>query len=359
MSIFKEKVRIVLLAPMMVALLVFIVGVNPSFANTDEATDQSDSAKEIEEVLEEPVLLPGDFFYFFKTLQENIMLALTFDDLKEVELLIGYTTERTLEAIELLEQGEEELANEVFQLAINQQEEALTAYEESLEDGTAEESSMEDGITEEINEEEATEEVIEEENEESKHTELESKFTSNLLALQVALEKVGNPKAKEALAKNVLKDQERLDIKLNEVATEEEEEVEVAETEFDSEEVATEEGLITTDDEEVEEVETDESTETPDTQGSTKSLEGIAIAETKKQEASKKAKEAKEKAPEKAKESKEQAAEKAEEKRQEAEEKAAEAKGKKSKDEEEEEEEEVEEDEEEQESNDKGQKGKK
>jgi hypothetical protein len=97
---------------------------------TEELTEEeSDVNSEVEE--NHSSLLPGDFFYFVKKLMENVQLALTFDEVKEAELLAAFTEERIKEAEALLVQGEEELANEVLQKAIEQQELALVKYEQS------------------------------------------------------------------------------------------------------------------------------------------------------------------------------------------------------------------------------------
>lgn len=231
MSIFKE-LRNVVLTPLVVAFLVLVVGVNPSFADTNDAStlveedavvesevteEESIVTDETEEV-EEPVLLPGDFFYFLKTLQESVQLAFTFDEMKEAELLSALAEERILEATALFEQGDEEKAIETLQLAIDQQNEALSKYEEtdstevvSDEDSTTNEEGTEEAVpTEEDGTTEEDVAIEDEQEEDSIYTELEIKFSSNLLALQAAFEKVENPKAKEALAKNVLKAQERL-----------------------------------------------------------------------------------------------------------------------------------------------------
>lgn len=328
MSIFKENVRIALLASMMVALLVFIVGANPSYANTDETVteDQSDTDTETEEGVEETSLLPGDFFYFIKKLQENIMLVLTFDEFKEAELLMAYAAERTMEATVLYEQGELELGNETLQLAIDQLEEALTRYE-----GTNEEEINEEGTEEE--EEVTAEEVV---SEDPIRAELELKFASNLLALQTALEKVENPKAKEALAKNVLKAQERLAKKVEkklaqlEKVNETEEVVSDEEnpTEAESDAVP-EEQTVATEDSVLQTIPI--ATVVVPKEDKKASTDAKQKEEMKKQEASKRAEAVKQKAEEKRQEATkrtEEAKLKAEEKRQEAAKRTAEAKDK-------------------------------
>nr|WP_211266101.1 hypothetical protein [Planococcus salinarum] len=47
-------------------------------AEEQEAIGTPEAAEELEEA-EEPALVPGDFFYFLKQLQEQVQLAFTFD----------------------------------------------------------------------------------------------------------------------------------------------------------------------------------------------------------------------------------------------------------------------------------------
>lgn len=171
---------------------------------SDEATSEDEGEKEenidTEETADEPSLLPGDFFYFMKKLMENVQLALTFDDVKESELLASFAEERIAEAKILLENGDEELASELLEKASEQQELALEKYKEEQEAAqVVEGTDNAEGIA-------------------SEDTAFETKFAANILALQAVLEKIENPKAKEAIAKNIEKAQEKLDKKVNKKA---------------------------------------------------------------------------------------------------------------------------------------------
>ncbi|MFC0561029.1 DUF5667 domain-containing protein [Halalkalibacter alkalisediminis] len=160
-----------------------------------------------------PALLPGDLLYFTKQVMENVRLALTFDDVKEAEMLVSLVQERIKEAAALLAEGKEDKAHEVLQKAIDQQELALEKYK-NLEEATEEEETEEVTVVEE----EAVvieEDTQEEDQENSIQDELEAKFSSNILALQAALDKVGNAQARESLEKNIVKAQEKLEKKIN------------------------------------------------------------------------------------------------------------------------------------------------
>ncbi|MDT8858848.1 DUF5667 domain-containing protein [Alkalihalobacillus sp. MEB130] len=155
-----------------------------------------------------PSLLPGDFFYFLKQIQENVKLAFTFDDMKEAELRTSFVEERIKEATALFIRGEEEAAKEILLAALELQESAFDPYERT----TAEDIAVVKG------EEEDGETLVEVKVEDvltSNSGSLELRFSSNLLALQTALNKVQNPQAKEALAKNVVKAQERMEKDVN------------------------------------------------------------------------------------------------------------------------------------------------
>lgn len=153
-----------------------------------------------------PSLLPGDFFYFLKTMVEKIQLALTFNDVDQAKLLADFANERAAEANVLLDQGQIELAQQTIQQALDQQEQALNTYDDSQQSvGTAtstDESSETDGVN-------GGAEV------DPVRAELAAKFSSNIFALQAVLDKIDNPKAKEALAKNIAKAQDKLEKKLN------------------------------------------------------------------------------------------------------------------------------------------------
>lgn len=151
---------------------------------------------------EEPSLLPDDFFYFAKKLIENVQLAFTFDEVKEAELLADFAEKRIMEAVALKVQGEDSLADEILQEAIEQQDLALAKFEEIQSSQEAAPTIGEQTISNEITDNPDL-------------SGLKVKFEANLLALHLALEKVENPTAKESLEKNILKAQAKFEEKIN------------------------------------------------------------------------------------------------------------------------------------------------
>ncbi|OPJ56462.1 DUF5667 domain-containing protein [Alkalithermobacter paradoxus] len=157
-------------------------------ANFEEDINQEDSVfvdkEENEEivkvVVEDVVTKPGDIFYLFKILTEKIRMALTFDDVQKAKLLIEFTEERIKEAEELFINGDEELAYETLERALKHQDLALE-YSEKIEE-------KEEEIQQDIDNQDNT---------------VESRISTNILALTKAMERVKNPKAKQALARNI------------------------------------------------------------------------------------------------------------------------------------------------------------
>jgi hypothetical protein len=153
----------------------------PAKTNTAVHTDAIAEAKAHAEAAA-PSLLPGDFLYFVKTVVEKIELALTFNDTKQAQLLVAIAQERIHEANALMAEGKAELAAATLKEALVSQEAAVT-YTEKME-GTEQTAAK---------------------------AELSAKVISNVQALVQAMEQVDNPKAKEALAKNVEKSLVRLE----------------------------------------------------------------------------------------------------------------------------------------------------
>jgi len=201
--------------------------------------------------VEEPELLPGDFFYFAKTALEKIQLILTFDDVKEAKLLAEFATERLAEAEALFSAGQEEEALAVMEEAL----ENLSVAEETVSENT---DATEETTEEEVDSTEATEEdvdatieIIENDEEVVEETEeVEKQIAQNIISLKANMEKVKNPVAKAALEKNIKKSYVKLAekmAKLEEKASEEEsEDVTTVETE---DETTTEETDLTVVDE--------------------------------------------------------------------------------------------------------------
>jgi colicin import membrane protein len=194
----RKSIYRVLSSGALAAIVAFSFSGSPTFASTD-TTVQTNTANQVDINTKAPSLLPGDFFYFVKTMMEKIELALTFNDVEKAKLLADFTENRIAEAKTLLEKGETQAAKEVLEKALQQQEEAFKTYEESQKE--------EQKDTEQKDDETAT-------NTDALRKQLEEKFSKNILALQAALEKVKNPHAKEVLARNIEKAKEKLEAKM-------------------------------------------------------------------------------------------------------------------------------------------------
>ncbi|NNV05098.1 DUF5667 domain-containing protein [Geobacillus sp. C56-T2] len=180
------------------ATTVMLASYSPAFASTDSAASPKGSVATetaASGTLDTPLLLPGDFFYFVKTIMEHIELALTFDDTEKANRIAEFAEERLAEVKALLEQGEIEQAKEALANALKQQEAAWGIYEE------AKQADEQNG--------ERTETDVE-----ALRQQLEKKFSHNIEALQAALERVKNPRAKEVLARNIEKAKQKLETKI-------------------------------------------------------------------------------------------------------------------------------------------------
>ncbi|PKH10099.1 DUF5667 domain-containing protein [Planomicrobium sp. MB-3u-38] len=226
-----------------------MLSLNALAASADEHSPAAEENATDTTVAEEPALVPGDFFYFLKQLQETVQLAFTFDQAAEAELFAEYAEQRILEAEALMAAGDEELAVQTLEKALALYEEGLDQLVDGDED-EKEEPPADEPDGEELPAEEAEEEPVdmgsetdEDLTEEDARAALEAKFSSSLLALQAAMEKVTNPQAKESLAKNVAKAMERLDRKVAKELAKLEESDEEAE-EPSEEEVVPEEDTV-------------------------------------------------------------------------------------------------------------------
>lgn len=215
--------------------------------STDISKEDKEENVEAVEALK-PSLLPGDFFYFTKMVLEKIKLSLTFDDVKEAELLSKFATERMAEAEALLAEGKEDLAIEAIKKAMKDMEvvgdlvddensagktsedSKVGATEEVKPDGAAEgttnsttEEVKPDGAaegptnatTEEVKPDGAAEGATngttdELETDKTTLDEIEKSMRYNIIALTAALEKVKNPVAKAALERNIEKTYEKI-----------------------------------------------------------------------------------------------------------------------------------------------------
>lgn len=259
----KESKRNNLLAKsVMLSILVFSVGTGnvlaseittttaPSSIPTSVSVTQNTSVSSQagttlnESETESPDLLPGDFFYFVKTMYENIRMALTVNDVKEARLLTAFAQERLKEANALLAQGKSNEASLSLQKSLETQQSAVqktdqatgisitvkTTLAENTTQAVATEaeastqkeiattitaisSSEQTADPEQTETEDVTTPVKEVKNPEQV-LKVKTDLQHNILALASALEKAGNPKAQLALMKNIEKSFTHLDKKL-------------------------------------------------------------------------------------------------------------------------------------------------
>ncbi|MGG3736670.1 DUF5667 domain-containing protein [Aeribacillus pallidus] len=197
---------------------------NESFDNfeTIDISKMMEDAADVKDQLEtsNPDLVPGDFFYFVKIALEKIQLALTFDQEKEAELIAKFAFERLAEAEKLMSEGNEEAALESLQVAMDllKESESMVNEEDVEEDVDSEatddtveenEDEAEDDTTtiDEVQEKEDSDDASSAEEVEDTYDQV---MRNNIIALTLAMEKVKNPKAKEALQKNILKTYQKM-----------------------------------------------------------------------------------------------------------------------------------------------------
>lgn len=195
------------------------------------------------ETKEAPSLLPGDFFYFAKLALEKIKLALTFDKVKDAQLLASYASERLAEAEALYKDGKQDEALNAIKAAmedmknadniVNDQSKPAKSTETAKTDETVnkdEDHKTEDRVNEDTQKQEKADDQKEEDQkkaddqkqtddqtatDEQKNDEtaqgtqeikkVNDMLSQNIAALTAAMEKVKNPTAKAALQKNIEK----------------------------------------------------------------------------------------------------------------------------------------------------------
>jgi hypothetical protein len=196
---------------------------------------------------ETPDNLPGDFFYFVKTIYENIQLALTINDVKEARLLTAFAQERLAEANAFSAQGKTEEAKLSLQKSLETQQSAVqkadqasgtsttvattqakttTLTEATTQAGastqkaaatTAEQPGSEQTTAPEQSEAEDEITPVKEVKNPEQVLKVKADLQHNIVALTSALEKVENPKAQLALMKNIEKSFAHLDKKLSKI----------------------------------------------------------------------------------------------------------------------------------------------
>ena len=199
---------------------------SPNEASNQEDTAPASSLAEMEDVedgqMNEPGLVPGDFFYFVETIAEKVQIAMTFDDTEKAELISRFANERIAEANALFESGNTEEAIVLLNEALENQELALDYVTVEEVDGTITTTGTStpddyvplEGMDDETEEEYENGDASDHDSVQEVRDELQTQFSQNITALLLAMEKVDNPKAKEALAKNVEKAYARMEKKL-------------------------------------------------------------------------------------------------------------------------------------------------
>jgi hypothetical protein len=171
--------------------------------------------------------LEQNLFSYITTMNDQLKLALSEDQMERASLLVDLSDEAIAEAQELFEQGKDEEATELLTKAtealksadeIANEEEEETSDEEVEEVEESDEEDIEvieldDDLTED-------EEVIEldEESSDEEDKELEAKIGQNVISLTLNLHKVKNPNAKAALERNIERSLERLKAKYGDIS---------------------------------------------------------------------------------------------------------------------------------------------
>lgn len=198
-----KKVRHVLATSVLATVLTMNAGAMGVYADgNDEVASNTNTIVENEQITNEseaPTLVPGDFFYFFKAIMEQIQLSLTSDDVEKAQLIAEIAGERIKEAAALIEEGKEDSAQEVLHKALEQQELAMVYNDNENEpenDNTVDENAVKLTGTNEV------------------HKEIENRFSQNLDSLSLVLTQFEDEEAKESIQKNVVKLTEKLNKKM-------------------------------------------------------------------------------------------------------------------------------------------------
>jgi hypothetical protein len=251
-------------------------------------------------VVKAPALVPGDFFYFAKLTIEKIKLILTMDDVKEATLLATFASERLAEAESLFKEGNEDLAVETIQKAledmkvadsvvVEEEKDTATVEGEKVETvETVDQTKTDVDVVTAPTENKTTDAVAPIDNEPTTDVEaveeVKEILSQNIIALTAAMEKVKNPVAKAALQRNIEKSYAKLEKKLAKIEARLAKDAKKEEMEDDSEIVVAEQEKATTSETEVEgsveatvtETETTDSTETTLTDDETEDATTVA-----------------------------------------------------------------------------------
>lgn len=152
------------------------------------------------------LIMPGDFFYLLKTVVVKIEIAFTDDDIKQAKLLALFTQDRIKKAEDLLAEGKTSVAVVTLQKALADQNRAIAEDNE----------------------------IDEEQIDVSEKEEITVNLRHNIEALTRAMEKVKNPVAKAALARNIEKSMAKLSQRVGEPKHSEDEDEELDEANVQS-----------------------------------------------------------------------------------------------------------------------------
>jgi hypothetical protein len=205
-----------------ISLVAFSIGTGSAWADQAESqpattVDVAATTSPTEIEKEAPTLIPGEFFYFVKTVYERIQLAFASDNTEEAILLTKFAQERLAESAVLLKAGESEKAKEILQLSLSQQQQAIDTAASVVDPTTTTPAN-----TAAVDPAQADKMRI--------------SLQHNIVALTAALEKVKNPQAQRSLLKNITKSFAHLEKKLTKLS-EKTEEVTASESELATEAV--------------------------------------------------------------------------------------------------------------------------
>ncbi|UOY93921.1 DUF5667 domain-containing protein [Ectobacillus sp. JY-23] len=171
---------------------------SPFLAGTAYA--DTDTEKTTEEA---PTLVQGDFFYFIKTMMEDIRLALATNDLDKAKLLSEQAAERIAEARVLIQEGKDNYTQDTLKEAADKLEKADELAGEDTEKSPSETDKL--IVVEDDASDKTEEEATETEKPATEKEKVKIHIGHNIEALAKVLDKVKNPKAKAAIAKNIEK----------------------------------------------------------------------------------------------------------------------------------------------------------
>jgi hypothetical protein len=189
-----------------------------------ESDEEATEVVENEESVSESTL-EQNLFSYITTMNDQLKLALSEDQMERASLLVDLSDEAIAEAQELFEQGKVEEATELLTKAteaLKSADEIANDDEEEIVDEEVEEADEEEDIEVIELDDDLTEEddvvELDEESSDEENKELETKIGQNVISLTLNLHKVKNPKAKAALERNIERSLERLKAKYGDIS---------------------------------------------------------------------------------------------------------------------------------------------